>query len=980
MNGDGRPDRVIGCGQKYDDGSALGYGFDVRLNTGEGFGAALPWDTPPGQWAENPLFGIDSADVSYPVGSSLTMMLTSMMVANPADVNGDGLTDHQTMKAAFINTGSGFTEGLRSAVYSTPVYFARPSAVDSAIPGPQASTDSNLIDVNGDGLPDWIEDRVCLEGTPGWVGFNLGLVPQDPDDPAYGDWDSVAWQRYGFPGHLNRELADCPGNTGAELWSFLFPQRHWLESGVLTLGALMDLNGDGVQDYVLSHPNNLGLVVYFGLGDGRFLLTGPEMSPGVGRPGGVFWPIHPGATAFGPTITAPLNYAIHWGSWGDQQAKTMDIDGDGLPDHVIGLGEVWLHPGPDSLLETVTNELGGVTRIEYTPSTHLAFAPGSDFEGFASHWDGQGPGERGEALPAELVPDPRPRWVVTRVEVSDGRPNAPQANPLEPDESQELTYAAFRFDLARRESFGARAAESADAEGIATRSAFHQAPELRGRPQYSQVCDAAACYRSEETEWQIFTLVDAPSQPAEAWLARPQRTVARLCDAGAELCDEAEVNSQASVVERVFEFDAGAGRTTGNLLQETDCGIDGVCGGSYDADDRIRTLAYAQNLDEWMVSQLMDESVYFGFVDPANLVSRTRMHVDAAGYQPLAATTPVRCTGGSGPCGGLVRFRETLREQDPGGDVFAVEAWSYDGFGNMTSYKNPVAFDTGGAVTQTVAYDTAKYNTFPLSLTNALGPPHTSEFRFDAGLGEVTKALAPNGYLQCWSHDEFGRLESRSDAGSEPEDAVTDIEQGACTEPPLASFAFNGLGDPSAQHILETRETGIGPAIRSLRFFDGLGREYETASESHAGSFDVVTRAWGSRGELACETLPYRSTAAPGSWTPSSCGSVLPRRTTTHDSLLRPTGVTLVSSSGPLPEVAIQYGVNAFGGGQSPLLGDLLVEERTTIAGSGTPDRVQYVGRNQRGEVVFVREGTDPYQTTLLLRDPKGLSGSDSCW
>jgi RHS repeat-associated protein len=638
---------------------------------------------------------------------------------------------------------------------------------------------------------------------------------------------------------------------------------------------------------------------------------------------------------------------------GNSIARTIDLDGDGLVDYVRTRAEnpnfldcrpgplpanwtVWRNPGPEGLLSQVTNELGGTTKIEYKPSNwmkSLQEVPETP------------------APPSDIVRDGRPRWVVTKVEVKDGRAGTAT-------ESESMAYAGFRFDQVRRESFGVRTAQDADAEGLVTQSVFHQVPEKRGKLEHQQKCKGGTCFEQMDTQWDV---IHEPV-PDKSFLVRPTLTTTTVhaCAEGSPPggCSASDA-AQVRVVQRTFEPD------TGLLKSETDAGADAVLGTT---DDLVHTLSYAKNTDEWIVSTVFEDSLYAGTVGSANLISQSRLYYDAAAAGGGTPTTPQRCTGGSGLCGALVSFRETLRDLST---TWAVEHWTYDSAGNMTQYFDPKAVAAAGGATQTVAYDTGEHNAFPVSIWNALS--HESQFRFDATLGEVTKALTPGGHLRCFDYDDFGRLSARSELGTS-----TDSIDSTC-DTPLASFAFENLGDPESQHITESLYPNATTALQSLRYFDGLGREYQNESMHKAsdGSFDVVTRAFGDRGELACETLPFRRTGGLAGSSPVSCFAQTPRRETSYDPVLRLVQVDRVEpGGGRVTEVTSAYAINGFSLTSS--VGALLVERRTTTGGPGagsqapTPDRIQAFGRDNRGQVVALWDGDNPNAVTRLDRDAKG--------
>jgi RHS repeat-associated protein len=920
MDGDLLPDRVVGGAHKA---------LTVFRNHGSGFGAAETWSLP----------NVDTPYDTYAVETASPFShLNQPMRRLLADINGDGRPEYHSPGPGFIeNVGSGFGQTLGAAMDNLDGGYNLSTLPSS--PGRW----NHLADVNGDGILDHIPYRMCFGSPNDYAQFGL----------SYG-MGGARWQHKAGQGHEYDpgDEANCPDNPHPNTWRY--PESRG--DGQDIIGALIDMNGDGWRDYVYAVSRGggvLGWTVYFGLGDGRYLMTSPSGGPmdwgaGVQIPDGALWDMSNIPACF---ISA-ADHAVGIDVPGESTIRTIDLDGDGLVDHVrTGVGDpyptecsedwsVYRNPGAEGLLESVTNELGGVTTIAYTPSTWMTSLTEEPEAG---------------GLPSDIVGDGRPRWVVTSVAVSDGRTGTAI-------ESEALAYAGFRFDMQRRETFGVRMAENENATGLVTRSLFHQHPEKRGKLERQSKCQGSACLETVETEW---SLLDEPV-PDKAFLVRPTKTTTRLCDPmPATDCDESS-DGQVRVVESEFDVDSGL------PLKETDYGPDASLVAS--ADNLVHVFTYAKNTTEWIVSTVASEKTYFGSEQPANLVSETRLYYDSAGFG--GGTVPQRCTGGSGLCGALITFRETLR--DKAADTWAVEQWTYDAFGNMATYKDPKTLMGGGAPTQTVTYDTSGYNSFPLAIANALG--HTSHFRFDPELGEVTRALSPGGHLRCFSYDDpFGRFAARSESSS----AVLPqaIESAACNTP-LAAFDYHDtlLGDAEAQHITETAYAGGSAAsIQSLRYFDGLGREYqnETLHRASDGTFDVVSRAWGARGELTCETLPFRRTGGVTGGSPVACDSQTPRRATAYDALLRPTQVARIEpGGGTVVEATSQYAINGFS--LSASIGDLRVEQRTTIGGPGglgqdpTPNRVQLFGLDNRGQVVVLREGSDPDTTTRLARDPKG--------
>jgi RHS repeat-associated protein len=683
--------------------------------------------------------------------------------------------------------------------------------------------------------------------------------------------------------------------------------------------ALLDLNGDGINDYYAGWwgPGT----AWLGLGDGTYLTLNNQST-------GIMYPMGADGLVRGsdPLILWECEYGVLEPVRDQmQRTETIDMNGDGLLDRVefevdlyaTGSGHysVWFQRGPSGLLETVTNELGGVTRFEYQPSNWVNYK-----QERPADTNGEG---LPETHPPSVVRSSSPQWVLTKITVEDGRTGTPS-------QEQAIDYAGLRYDYESREYLGARMAETVDdpdGASFRTRRFFHQTDPLRPRLEFEEIEDeTGALVHTEKADWFGNTTVnESGNDVLGSYFPEPRTTTASLID-------PVTGEKQIRVVER--EFDA----QTGNLTKSTDWGPDEALGG---ADDYVENFFYVPTVpgpeEDWLVSYPDARFETVGGVD-----GKMEMFAYDHGIS------------GAAPIEGLLTQRVTTQSA---ADPAVWEKWDYDDFGNQTEYFDGRAVDAGDPVpTRLTAYD-FEFETFPTSITNSLG--HVTQYAFNTDFGEVSKVFDPNGYLRCWTYDVHGRLEARKNGtpGTTLEDSCTMR---------TADFVYPWIGNPTQQHALETQYAWSGN-IRSRRFIDGLGRVYQEEREQTEGTFAITVRGWGPRGELSCESLPIAGSGG----APYECEAVASETTpaikTTYDALLRPldTARAVDLGAGQI-EISRMYSIADLDG----MPGNELIETRTVL-GSPSPDRIVKVGTDARKNVVAVDESPTG-GLTVLERDAKG--------
>lgn len=232
----------------------------------------------------------------------------------------------------------------------------------------------DLIDINGDGLP----DRVSSDGTSLTVAFNLGygFAPAEPwGASAIMDGTSTTFSVGATPG-FNAGIYDFAGGISLS--------ENDSESRVI----LVDLNGDGLPDRVRRSGGTL--LVSFNTGNGfapevpwtGALTKGLSKNANTSLGGGFYFTI-----GIGPLCLGGCYLIINPGfdantSMARVQTTLRDVDGDGYADHLFSDSDGTLtvarnRTGRTNLLRTVTRPLQAVISLDYTRMGNTSDMPHS---------------------------------------------------------------------------------------------------------------------------------------------------------------------------------------------------------------------------------------------------------------------------------------------------------------------------------------------------------------------------------------------------------------------------------------------------------------------------------------------------------------------------------------------------------------------------------------------------------------------------
>ncbi|HUZ01157.1 MAG TPA: SpvB/TcaC N-terminal domain-containing protein [Thermomicrobiaceae bacterium] len=246
---------------------------------------------------------------------------------------------------------------------------------DHAVGGTLVNTD--LIDINGDGLPDKVS--TYSDGHME-VAFNLGYTFTAP----------VTWSNNAVTQRGTSQSFTVGGSIGFSDGMYGF--GGGVSGGQETdhdNGVLVDMNGDGLADYVTNSNGNLMVAINTGDGfappvvwHGADANIATSKSTNLG--GGAYFTIGIGPLCF-PTdlcyiiVNPGFDYSQTQSS---QQLQLRDINGDGFPDDLSSSSNSSIsvaqnNTGDTNLLESVSRPLGASFTIEYTRAGNTTAAPAS---------------------------------------------------------------------------------------------------------------------------------------------------------------------------------------------------------------------------------------------------------------------------------------------------------------------------------------------------------------------------------------------------------------------------------------------------------------------------------------------------------------------------------------------------------------------------------------------------------------------------
>lgn len=683
-----------------------------------------------------------------------------------------------------LNFGLGINVPRKDGQGNTKSVVSTTPSVGSALSLSQTTTD--LIDVNGDGLP----DRVSMAPGADHVEVRLNLGYRFGGEE---DWPLPRWQ----DGEASCDDVLEPG-TGelANLTSFgTFDALRHTSSGVVNAGAafgpfgggvgttlsrtlveLTDVNGDGLPDHVAKDDDG-AFRVKLNLGDhwgdeqtwtdsfdwpgsaadhhaGLFQCRDALSSTGdVNGNGSVGAPICIPLLVVGIQIEISVQLS---GAQGGGEISFEDFDGDGLADRVLKGRDSTVYVKPNqaqkaNLLVGIDRPLGGTVALEYKRQGNRV--------------------DRSD--PNHKIDMQSNQWALAATVLADGRSHEYRTE-------YEYFNDAF-YDRAERESYGYA----------------HVRTTLPDRSTIDRYFHNQSFYSRHQMTREV--LADAAGNLFQVQTARyvevPDSGASRFPALVAETSDFYEINENTpKSTQKIYEYD-GQGNVT--------CFVDFADSGDEDnVKARIGYTRYATWVTRPSSIEVKDgpsNGSHGNACDgPGRLLRQRKGVFDPAGKGDLMSLEQT-LIGGNDPETGAAYS----------GSRNPVWTFSYDGAGNLASAADPTGFRSDFTYDFTV-------RTYPVEVRDSFG--YVTRNSYNLKYGNLTETIDENGNRLGRAYDSFGRLIRV--VGPYDSDAT-----------PTLAFEY-GPGKPISWAVVHHKDTTRSDPIDSATFIDSMGRVLQTKEDA----------------------------------------------------------------------------------------------------------------------------------------------------
>lgn len=724
------------------------------------------------------------------------------------DLNGDGLLDFtcsyrnpvgSKCKAVWINTGSGWQ---RDTNYNPPDLY-----VDYIRGWDKPLVKGTFADLNGDGLVDWLSSYrtskgVLIRGTymnngVTWTGNGAYGLPD-----AYMDYsiDEVKLDDYCDGAVAQGDFADltaCRNHFFNEAYSYGRP-----------MGRLVDINGDGLVDWVQSYRWGYNGLMFRKIyhNNGRSFQDAGQHLPEL-------------LNYFMEDASRPFLYRAV------QNGVFADFNSDGVQDWIYsyqtyGAGKlVGYYPSRVSTGETspykitsVTTTIGGTMDVEYTDAL--------DLNGWIAI----------QYSPASHVPDLAARQVVSRITTGDGNG---QSSSVSYEYSNARTYAG---EIADRQSLGLYSVKKTnDQTGEYTIKYFNQGYEnlfLAGLVFREETWIGMKVLSRKYTYYETWGFTDSSGVSLGTTIVRPRNA---LLAGGGPATIEYTYDLMNGVLTSKVETDVHyVGNKFLSAMMVSKRVVRNYGLATHTPVEMIKTITFGTN-DE--ANNIMGRPVTITeYVDGAQLSLVTNTYDPAKPWRLISRTD----------------------WYNDGSDF--VTQFAYDQFGNVTEIIPPkghamkIAFDPHYALYPLVESHEDFHSIKEVDFFGNI----TATYRYTGSQVPTPGATPPTGAVKTSriTYDDRGRKTSVFDTKNVRRKNWVYVD--------------SDLGQVGAQHRITTVNNGTGYMV-TREFYDGLGRttmSYTDAFEPGDVDKFYTFKQYDAQGRLWRESEPYLSSTVPDEASP----------------------------------------------------------------------------------------------------------------
>ncbi len=621
-------------------------------------------------------------------------------------------------------------------------------------------TIADLVDMNGDGLP----DRVWEILEAGDITKPTGEVIYFPGTGGHFDFEgSITGYENGDIGHLFPEggfLGTLRGPTRKSI-----PEDNGDSS---TKNDLIDFNGDGLIDAIFSAIDGIIVIYNSGYGNDNE-----------------------------PSFTLDWQTKITTGSEGFRSSNKVneagdtitvrdlrDFDGDGILDlWSIKNNGVTVNRGINGtdLLIGIENGIGGKTAYAYKPVE-------------------KGPGSQNENYPST-------QWLVSTVTVD---------NSFGQVESTFYEYSGGVYDRLNREDRGFQFVEITHHDGSKTKTEYYVdnalAGKIKKRVEYSstnlilsyQVYEYENFCSSDSGHYGCGAVQTYPSSLSE----QPQVEVKAIANTAIHSYAVDGTTSEDSGAmpggtnwarfKELYEYDQ-----YGNTLTYANYGVvDNTSGTDLGNDASITTWTYTDGSSNWLflhtseVSSAYDGSGNFRQSGKIEWIYDDSNIVDSWSKQ---------------------KIYKSATDEDP-----AIHKREFFSDGNLESETDPVGIKTR------YEYD---HPSKMFRTREVLSPPKSGSsielsvsYTFDSSNWRLTSETDPNGQVTSYEYDEFGRITKISDP------VIGDASH-------QRVYSYREHSGPSSPYKIEESH---GAVFKTIQFFDGFGGNIQTKVLENEGGYSTT--------------------------------------------------------------------------------------------------------------------------------------------